>query len=79
MPSKLFSYGHRQAALHHLAVTDTDPTRHLAKYPLALVLHKKKRLTPEVVDTLRRWLWTDVQGSACAYPPGGRPHPEFTE
>ena len=55
MPSKLFSYLGTGKPLLHLAVTDADPTLpYLAKYPLALVLHKKNGVTPEVVDTLRR-------------------------
>lgn len=78
MPSKLFSYLGTGKPLLHLAVTDTDPTLpYLAKYPLALVLHKKNGVTPEVVDTLRRWL-TDVQGQCLPYAQVAALYPEFT-
>ena len=64
--------------LLHLAVTDADPALpYLAKYPLALVLHKKNGVTPEVVDTLRRWL-TDVQGQCLPYTQVAALYPEFT-
>ena len=78
MPSKLFSYLGTGKPLLHLAVTDTDPPLpYLAKYPLALVLHKKNGVTPEVVDTLRRWL-TDVQGQCLPYAQVAALYPEFT-
>ena len=78
MPSKLFSYLGTGKPLLHLAVTDTDPTLpYLAKYPLALVLHKKNGVTPEVVDTLRCWL-TDVQGQCLPYAQVAALYPEFT-
>lgn len=78
MPSKLFSYLGTGKPLLHLAVTDTDPTLpYLAKYPLALVLHKKDGVTPEVVDTLRCWL-TDVQGQCLPYAQVAALYPEFT-
>ena len=78
MPSKLFSYLGTGKPLLHLAVTDTDPPLpYLAKYPLALVLHKKNGVTPEVVDTLRRWL-TDVQGQCLPYAQVTALYPEFT-
>ena len=79
MPSKLFSYLGTGKPLLHLAVTDarSAPLPYLAKYPLALVLHKKNGVTTEVVDTLRRWL-TDVQGQCLPYAQVAALYPEFT-
>ncbi len=78
MPSKLFSYLGTGKPLLHLAVTDTDPTLPFTWRSIRWrwCCTKKNGVTPEVVDTLRRWL-TDVQGSV-ALCTGGRPHPEFT-
>ena len=78
MPSKLFSYLGTGKPLLHLAVSDNDPTLpYLAKYPLALVLHKKDDATPETVAALRRWLG-EVQGRRLPYEEVAALYPEFT-
>ena len=78
LPSKLFDYFAAGKPVLHLCVIENDPALpYLARYPLALVLHKKNGVTPEVVDTLRRWL-TDVQGQCLPYAQVAALYPEFT-
>lgn len=78
MPSKLFSYFGTGKPVLHLAVSETDPTLpYLARYPLALVLHKQEGVTPEVVDQLRRWV-DRVQGQRLPYEQVAALYPEFT-
>ena len=78
MPSKLFSYFGTGKPVLHLAVSETDPTLpYLARYPLALVLHKQEGVTPEVVDRLRRWV-DRVQGQRLPYEQVAALYPEFT-
>lgn len=78
MPSKLFSYFGTGKPVLHLAVSETDPTLpYLARYPLALVLHKQEGVTPEVVDRLHRWM-DRVQGQRLPYEQVAALYPEFT-
>lgn len=54
LPSKLFDYFAAGKPVLHLCVTENDPALpYLARYPLALVLHKGQ---PNAADILRRWL-----------------------
>lgn len=78
MPSKLFSYFGTGKPVLHLAVSETDPTLpYLARYPLALVLHRQDGVTPEVLGRLRRWL-DCVQGQRLPYEQVAALYPEFT-
>ena len=46
MPSKLFVYFGSGKPVLHLAVSESDPTLpYLARYPLALVLHRSEGVT----------------------------------
>ena len=68
MPSKLFGYFATGKPVLHLAVSENDPTLpYLARYPLALVLHRKDGVTPGTVAKLHSWLH-NVQGHACPLP-----------
>lgn len=78
MPSKLFGYLGTGKPILHLAVSDTDPTLpYLARYPLALVLHRRDGATPETLDRLRRWL-AGVCGRRLPYEQVAALYPEFT-
>lgn len=78
MPSKLFGYLGSGKPVLHLAVSETDPTLpYLARYPLALVLHRKDGVTPQVVERLRSWL-DRVQGQRLPYAQVAALYPEFT-
>lgn len=78
MPSKLFGYLGSGKPVLHLAVSETDPTLpYLARYPLALVLHQKNGVTPQVLDRLRSWL-DHVQGQQLPYAQVAALYPEFT-
>lgn len=62
----------------HLAVSENDPTLpYLARYPLALVLHRKDGVTPGTVSKLHSWLH-NVQGHALPFAQTARLYPEFT-
>lgn len=78
MPSKLFGYLGTGKPVLHLAVSESDPTLpYLARYPLALVLHKKDGVTPQTVQTLRSWL-DAVCGQYLPYARVAALYPEFT-
>lgn len=78
MPSKLFSYFGSGKPVLHLAVSESDPTLpYLARYPLALVLHKQQGVTPPVLDRLRTWLG-QVPGQRLPYEQVAALYPEFT-
>ncbi|HIZ48713.1 MAG TPA: hypothetical protein H9810_08350 [Candidatus Gemmiger excrementavium] len=78
MPSKLFGYLGSGKPVLHLAVSDRDPTLpYLARYPLALVLHRKDGVTPATIAALRRWL-ADVTGRRLPYEQVAALYPEFT-
>ena len=50
---------------------------YLARYPLALVLHRKDGVTPGTVAKLHSWLH-NVQGHALPFAQTARLYPEFT-
>ena len=78
MPSKLFGYFATGKPVLHLAVSENDPTLpYLARYPLALVLHRKDGVTPGTVSKLHSWLH-NVQGHALPFAQTARLYPEFT-
>lgn len=78
MPSKLFVYFGSGKPVLHLAVSESDPTLpYLARYPLALVLHRSEGVTPEVLDRLRSWL-AHVKGQRLPYEQVAALYPEFT-
>lgn len=78
MPSKLFSYFGSGKPVLHLAVSETDPTLpYLARYPLALVLHRLDGVTPAVLERLRRWL-DQTQGQRLPYAQVAALYPAFT-
>ena len=78
MPSKLFGYFATGKPVLHLAVSENDPTLpYLARYPLALVLHRKDGVTPGTVAKLHSWLH-NVQGHALPFAQTARLYPEFT-
>ena len=78
MPSKLFGYFATGKPVLHLAVNENDPTLpYLARYPLALVLHRKDGVTPGTVSKLHSWLH-NVQGHALPFAQTARLYPEFT-
>ena len=49
----------------------------MARYPLALVLHRKDGVTPGTVAKLHSWLH-NVQGHALPFAQTARLYPEFT-
>ena len=78
MPSKLFGFFATGKPVLHLAVSENDPTLpYLARYPLALVLHRKDGVTPGTVAKLHSWLH-NVQGHALPFAQTARLYPEFT-
>ena len=78
MPSKLFGYFATGKPVLHLAVSENDPTLpYLARYPLALVLHRKDGVTPGTVAKLHSWLH-NAQGHALPFAQTARLYPEFT-
>ena len=78
MPSKLFGYFATGKPVLHLAVSENDPTLpYLARYPLALVLHRKDGVTPGTVAKLHSWLH-NVQGHALPFAQTARLYHEFT-
>lgn len=78
MPSKLFGYLGTGKPVLHLAVSPGDPTLpYLARYPLALVLHRWDGVTPETVARLRRWL-AEVRGRRLPYAQVAALYPAFT-
>lgn len=78
MPSKLFVYFGSGKPVLHLAVSESDPTLpYLARYPLALVLHRSEGVTPELLDRLRSWL-AHVKGQRLPYEQVAALYPEFT-
>ncbi len=55
----------------------TPPCPTWARYPLALVLHRKDGITPGTVAKLHSWLH-NVQGHALPFAQTARLYPEFT-
>ena len=59
-------------------MSENDPTLpYLARYPLALVLHRKDGVTQGTVAKLHSWLH-NVQGHALPFAQTARLYPEFT-